>query len=129
MPQKTKPTITNEEQQPEGTAEMIENAYSVLPESNGTFADSQAIFSAFHEAIVVIGRDRGVISAFGALDEFFSGALLNLTGIIWEYLLPACANPENRDSLYWAVEASIEGHVASHFLPFRIPLRDDSAVH
>ena len=94
----------------------------------GTIADNLDLFTAFHEAILIIGRDRRVISAAGASDLFFSGKPSNVIGITWEKFVTESAEPDNIDALYWAIEALIEGHVEVHFLPARIPLREGYAV-
>ncbi len=100
----------------------------MMTDRGDTIVDDLAILAAFHEAILVVGRDRRVIGEVGASDQFFSGKPSTLVGTAWEKFVAESAEPEHVDALYWAIEALFEHYIPQHFFPARVPLRDGLVV-
>src|SRR5579859_3071097 len=94
---------------PNARMEHTQAAHTDKPNLLSDSADMQGLLSAFGEATLVIGRDRRVSSALGDCDNYFSRPPSTCIGLGWKDLILDCAASDHKASLYWAVEALIEG--------------------
>jgi hypothetical protein len=79
------------------------------------------ILAVFGEALLLLDNTRCVTSALGDTRSVFGSPPEDLVGLTWNELLKS-SSTEAHEGLYWAVEAALEGYVASQYLPSQLPI-------